>query len=135
MKSLWSSLKTLEEDDELKDILSANNEFFENIEWFFDQISLNDFSLTWLEHSPFEKAENLIQTKMDAVIKLDAQLNEFNQQISALNQQKNQISKDIQDVKLNISDLQKKIENIDAKKWNELKEKKMEFYKKWDDLN
>jgi phage shock protein A len=53
---------------------------------------------------------------MDAVIKLDAQLNEFNQQISALSQQKNQISKDIQTTKLNISDLQKKIENIDAKK-------------------
>ena len=135
LKSLWNSVKTLEEDDELKSILSGNDEFFENIEWFFDQISLNDFSLNWLEYSPFEKAENLIQTKMDAVIKLDAQLTEFNQQISALNQQKSQISKDIQSTKLNISDLQKKIENIDAKKWNELKEKKMEFYKKWDDLN
>ncbi len=53
---------------------------------------------------------------MDAVIKLDAQLSEFNQQISALNQQKSQISRDIQITKTNISDLQKKIENIDAKK-------------------
>ena len=79
LKSLWNSIKNLEEDDELKDILSVNDEFFENIEWFFDQISLNDFSLTWLEYSPFEKAENLIQTKMDAVIKLDAQLNELKQ--------------------------------------------------------
>jgi prefoldin subunit 5 len=69
-----------------------------------------------LERSPFEKAENLIQTRMDAVIKLDAQLNEFQQQISALNQQKTQISKDIQTTKSSISDLQKKIENIDAKK-------------------
>lgn len=135
LRSIWNSLKTLEEDDGLKEILSVNNEFFENIEWFFDQISLNDFSLNWLEYSPFEKAENLIQTKMDAVIKLDAQLNEFNQQVSALNQQKNQISKDILTTKSNISDLQKKIENIDAKKWNELKEKKMELYKKWDDIN
>ena len=135
LKSLWNSLKTLEEDDELKLILSVNNDFFENIEWFFDQISLNDFSLNWLERSPFEKAENLIQTKMDAVIKLDAQFNEFNQQVSALNQQKNQILKDIQLTKISISDLQKKIENIDAKKWNELKQKKMELYKKWDDLN
>lgn len=135
LKSLWNSLKNLEEDDELKNILSVNDEFFENIEWFFDQISLNDFSLNWLEHSPFEKAENLIQTKMDAVIKLDAQLSEFQQQVLALNQQKFQISKDIQTTKSSISDLQKKIENIDAKKWNELKEKKMELYKKWDDLN
>jgi regulator of replication initiation timing len=53
---------------------------------------------------------------MDAVIKLDAQLSEFNQQISALNQQKSQILRDIQTAKVNISDLQKKIENIDAKK-------------------
>jgi chromosome segregation ATPase len=53
---------------------------------------------------------------MDAVIKLDAQLNEFNQQVSSLNQQKSQISRDIQAAKINISDLQKKIENIDAKK-------------------
>ena len=135
LKSLWNNLKTLEENDELKSILSVNNEFFENIEWFFDQISLNDFSLNWLERSPFEKAENLIQTKMDAVIKLDAQLTEFNQQVSSLNQQKSQIWKDIQAAKVNISDLQKKIENIDAKKWNELKERKMKLYKKWDDLN
>ena len=135
LKSLWNSLKNLEEDDKLKDILSENDEFFENIEWFFDQISLSDFSLNWLEHSPFEKAENLIQTKMDAVIKLDAQLTEFNQQVSSLNQQKSQIWKDIQSTKVNILDLQKKIENIDAKKWNELKEKKMKLYKKWDDLN
>ena len=135
LRSLWNNLKTLEEDDELKNILSVNNEFFENIEWFFDQISLNDFSFNWLDHSPFEKAEKLIQTKMDAVIKLDAQLNEFNQQVSALNQQKNQIWNDIQAIKLNISDLQKKIENIDPKKWNELKEKKMELYKKSDSLS
>jgi chromosome segregation ATPase len=69
-----------------------------------------------LEYSPFEKAENLIQTKMNAVIKLDTQLNEFNQQVSALNLQKSQISSDIQTAKINISELQKKIENIDAKK-------------------
>lgn len=134
LKLLWNSIKSLKTDEELKDILSANDEFFENIEWFFDQISLNDFSLNWLEHSPFEKAENFIQTKMDAVIKLDAQLSEFNQQISALNQQKSQILRDIQTAKVNISDLQKKIENIDAKKWNELKDKKMELYQKSDSL-
>ncbi|MBR4633673.1 hypothetical protein IKO50_01610 [bacterium] len=58
----------------------------------------------------------MIQTKMDAVIKLDAQLNEFNQQVLSLNQQKSQISSDIQTAKVNISDLQKKIENIDVKK-------------------
>ncbi len=134
-KSLWNGLKILEEDDELKSILSVNDEFFENIEWFFDQISLNDFSLNWLDYSPFEKAEKLIQTKMDAVIKLDAQLSEFNQQISALNQQKSQILRDIQTAKVNISDLQKKIENIDAKKWNELKDKKMQLYQKWESLS
>lgn len=135
LKSLWDSIKSLKTDDELNNILSVNDEFFENIEWFFDQISLNDFSLNWLDYSPFERAESLIQTKMDAVIKLDAQLNEFNQQVSSLNQQKSQISSDIQAAKINISDLEKKIENIDAKKWNELKEKKMEFYQKSDSLN
>lgn len=135
LKSLWNSVKSLKTDDELNNILSVNDEFFENIEWFFDQISLNDFSLNWLDHSPFKKAENLIQTKMDAVIKLDAQLSEFNQQVSALNQQKNQISRDINATKVSISDLQKKIENIDVKKWNELKEKKIELYQKSDSLN
>ena len=135
LKLLWNGLRTLEEDQELKSILSVNDEFFESIEGFFEQISLNDFSLNWLEYSLFEKAENLIQTKMNAVIKLDAQLNEFQQQVSTLNQQKNQISKDIRTTKSNISDLQKKIENIDAKKWNELKEKKMELYHKWEDLD
>ena len=135
LKSLWNNIKTLELDEELKDILSVNDEFFENIEWFFDQISLNDFSLTWLDRSPFQKVENLIQTKMDAVIKLDAQLNEFNQQISALNQQKSQILIDINAAKVNISDLQKRIENIDAKKWDELKEKKIWLYQKWESLS
>ena len=135
LKSLWNDLKILEEDDELREILSENNEFFENIESFFDQISLNDFSLNWLERSPFEKAENLIHNKMDAVIKLDTQLNEFQQQFLALNQQKNQISKDIQAAKISISGLQMKIENIDVKKWSELKEKKIELYKKSDSLS
>ncbi len=135
MKSLWTTIKNLEEDDELKVILSTNDEFFKNIELFFDQISLSDFSFNWLEYSSFEKAETLIQSKMDAVIKLDAQLNEFQQQYSTLNNQKSQIWNDIQSTKVNILDLQKKIENIDAKKWNELKEKKMELYKKWDFLN
>ncbi|MBO7504740.1 hypothetical protein J6T66_00835 [bacterium] len=32
LKSLWNNLKALEEDDELKIILSVNDEFFENIE-------------------------------------------------------------------------------------------------------
>ena len=135
LKSLWSSIKTLEEDDELKSVLSVNNDFFENIESFFDQISLNDFSLNWLDKSPFDKAENLIQTKMDAVIKLDTQLSELQQQLYNLNLQKQKIWSDISSAKSNISDLLRKIENIDAKKWNELKEKKMEFYKKWDQLN
>ena len=135
LKSLWSNLKTLEEDEELKSILSANDEFFENIEWFFDQISLSDFSLNWLDNSPFEKAQNLIQTKMDAVIKLDTQLNELQQQLSNLNTQKQKIWNDISSTKLSIADLQKKIENIDTKKWNELKEKKMELYKKWESLS
>ncbi len=135
LKSLWSNLKTLEEDEELKSILSENNEFFENIEWFFDQISLSDFSLNWLDNSPFEKAQNLIQTKMDAVIKLDTQLNELQQQLSNLNTQKQKIWNDISSTKLSIADLQKKIENIDTKKWNELKEKKMELYQKWESLS
>ncbi len=135
LKSLWSNLKTLEKDEELKSILSANDEFFENIEWFFDQISLSDFSLNWLDNSPFEKAQNLIQTKMDAVIKLDTQLNELQQQLSNLNTQKQKIWNDISSTKLSIADLQKKIENIDTKKWNELKEKKMELYQKWESLS
>lgn len=135
LKSLWSNLKTLGEDKELKSILSANDEFFENIEWFFDQISLSDFSLNWLDNSPFEKAQNLIQTKMDAVIKLDTQLNELQQQLSNLNTQKQKIWNDISSTKLSITDLQKKIENIDTKKWKELKEKKMELYKKWESLS
>jgi hypothetical protein len=32
LKSLWTSIKSLEDDDELKVILSVNDEFFENIE-------------------------------------------------------------------------------------------------------
>ena len=134
LKSLWNNIKELETDDELKSDLSVNDDFFENIEWFFDQISLNDFSLNGLDKTVFEKVEWIIQAKVDAVIKLDAQLNEFQQQISVLNQQKFQIWKDIQTTKTNISELQKKIESIDTKRWNELKEKKMELYKKWDDL-
>ena len=135
LKSLRSTLKTLEEDNELKSILDVNNDFFENIESFFDQLSLNDFSLNWLDKSPFEQTENLIKTKLDAVIKLDTQVSELNQQLSSLSIQKQKILSDISNAKANISDLLRKIENIDAKKWNELKEKKMELYVKWDSIN
>ena len=135
LKSLWNNIKTLEADAELKNILFVNDEFFENIEWFFDQISLSDFSLNWFDHSPFKKAENLIQTRLDAMVKLDAQLNEFQQQALALNQQKSRILMDIQTTESIISDLSKKIESINAGKWNELKEKKVELYQKWEYLN
>ncbi len=135
LKSLWGNIKSLKEDGELKDILSLNDEFFENIEWFFDQISLNDFSLVWLDYSPFEKTESLIKSKMDTVIKLDAQLSEFNQQVSALRQQNSKISSEIKAAKENISGLKSKIENIDAKKWDELKENRMKLYQKWESLN
>jgi hypothetical protein len=32
LKLLWNSIKSLKDDDELKNILSVNDEFFENIE-------------------------------------------------------------------------------------------------------
>jgi hypothetical protein len=32
LKSLWNNIKSLEEYDELKSVLSTNDEFFENIE-------------------------------------------------------------------------------------------------------
>jgi hypothetical protein len=47
LKSLRHVLKVLEEDEELKPLLDVNNDFFEDIEWFIDQLSLNDFSLNW----------------------------------------------------------------------------------------
>lgn len=135
LRDLWNIVKELENDEELKKILSVNNQYFEDIEWFFDQISLNDFSLNWLEKEPFEKAEKLIQEKMDVVIKLDAQIWELKNQKNSLLQQKQQNERDIQANKLKIQELKTKIENIDTKKWNELKEKKMEFYQKWEDLD
>ena len=135
LKSLRDSVKQLETDVELKNILAVNNQYFEDIEWFFDQISLNDFSLNWLEKEPFEKVENLIQSKIDVVIKLDAQIGELNNQKNLLSQQKQQNERDIQTNKLKIQELQVKIENIDTKKWNELKEKKMQLYEMGNNLN
>ena len=135
LKSLWNNIKTLEADAELKNILFVNDEFFENIEWFFDQISLSDFSLNWFDYFPFQKAENLIQTRLDAMVKLDAQLNELQQQALALNQQKSRILMDIQATESVISDLEKRIESIDVGKWNELKGKKIELYQKWEYLD
>jgi hypothetical protein len=32
LRSLWNNIKSLKTDDELKNILSVNDEFFENIE-------------------------------------------------------------------------------------------------------
>jgi len=135
LKDLWSKVKELENDEELKKILSVNNQYFEDIEWFFDQISLSDFSLNWLEKEPFEKAEKLIQEKIDVVIKLDTQIWELKNQKNSLLQQKQQNEREIQSNKLKIQELQTKIENIDTKKWNELKEKKMWLYQRWEDLD
>ena len=135
LKDLWNKVKELESDEELKNILSVNNHFFEDIEWFFDQISLNDFSLNWLEKEPFEKSEKLVQEKIDVVIKLDTQIWELKNQHNSLLQQKQQNERDIQANKIKIQELQTKIENIDTKKWNELKEKKMQLYEKGNNLN
>ena len=135
LKDLWNKVKELENNEELKKILSVNNQYFEDIDWFFDQISLSDFSLNWLEKEPFEKAEKLIQEKIDVVIKLDTQIWELKNQKNSLLQQKQQNEREIQSNKLKIQELQTKIENIDTKKWNELKEKKMWLYQKWEDLD
>ena len=135
LKDLWNKVKELENNEELKKILSVNNQYFEDIEWFFDQISLSDFSLNWLEKEPFEKAEKLIQEKIDVVIKLDTQIWELKNQKNSLLQQKQQNEREFQSNKLKIQELQIKIENIDTKKWNELKEKKMWLYQKWEDLD
>ena len=130
MKWLYDKLRRLKNDQELNVILSQNDEFFELIEQSFDKLLINNFTLNWFDKSCYDRAENLIQKRMEVVIKLDAQLNEFQQQLSTVNQQKIKIWNDIQATKVNISDLQKKIENIDVKKWNELKQEKMEFYQK-----
>ena len=135
LKDLWNKVNELENNEELKKILSVNNQYFEDIEWFFDQISLSDFSLNWLEKEPFEKAEKLIQEKIDVVIKLDTQIWELKNQKNSLLQQKQQNEREFQSNKLKIQELQIKIENIDTKKWNELKEKKMWLYQKWEDLD
>ena len=135
LKWLWDKIKTLENDEEINSIISWNNIFFEDIEWFFDQMSLNNFSLNWFDKSCFQEAENIIKKRVDEVIKLDAQLDEYNQQLRDLNQHKNDIWNDIKSLKLNISDLEEKIKSVDIKKWNELKEKKMELYKKSNELN
>lgn len=135
LKWLWDKVKTLETDEEINPIISWNNTFFEDIEWFFDQMSLNNFSLNWFDKSCFQNAENIIKKRVDEVIKLDAQMNEFNQQLRDLNQQKNNIWDNIRSLKLNISNLEEKIRSVDVKKWNELKEKKMELYNKWSELN
>ena len=135
LKDLWSTVKELENDEELKNILSVNNGFFEDIEWFFEQVSIRDFSLNWLDKESFEKVESLIQWKIDVVIKLDAQVDELKSQQDSLLQQKQQNEKEIQTHKLKIQDLYTKIEDIDTKKWNELKEKKMDLFQRWEDLD
>ena len=135
LKWLWREIKALEDDEEINSIISGNNAFFEDIEWFFDQISLNNFSLNGFDKSCFQKSENIIKGRIDQVIKLDAQLNEYNHQLKDFEQQNGKIWNDIADLKLNISNLERKIESVDAKKWNDLKEKKMGLYKKWNDLD
>lgn len=135
LRWLWDKIKYLETDVELNEVLSWNNSFFQDIEWFFDKISLNNFSLNWFDKSCFQEAEDVVKKKVDEVIKLDAQLNEYNQQLRDLDQQKSKILNDISDLKINISNLEKKIENIDVKKWNELKEKKISLYKDWEELD
>ncbi len=128
LKSLWNDLQQLESDEELKNILSENNQFFEDIEWFLDQISINNFSLNGLNKDLFEKAENLIQTKIDAIIKLNTQCDELRHQVNDIQQQKQQNQMEISLLQTKIQDFQRKIENIDVKKWNELKEKKLNLY-------
>jgi len=131
LKWLWNCLKNLENDAELKDILIYNNQFFEDIEWFFDQISLNDFSLSWLDSSLFIQAENVINSRVDSLVKINAQFNEYQQQLLDINKKKLKIGDEISNINLEISNLDKKINWIDVKKWLEIKERKLQLYEKW----
>lgn len=128
IKDLRALIKDLESDEELKDKLSVNNTFFEDIESFLDQLSVYNFSLNWLNKESFEQAEQVIQNKSDALIKLDAQIQELEQQKQSLIQQNQQNDVNIQQYQREILDLQKKIESIDIRKWEELKEKKIWLY-------
>ena len=130
MNWLYDKVSELKNDEELNSILSQNDEFFDPIEQNFDKLLINNFTLNWFDKNCYDKAEILIQKRMEVVIKLDAQLSEFQQQLSSVNQQKLKVWDDIQSAKLSILDLQKKIDNIDTKKWNELKQKKIELFQK-----
>ena len=132
--SLWSDIKSLEENPELNNLLCANNWFFEDIEWFFDQISLVNFSLNWLDKDLFNKAEKLIQDKLDNVVKLDIQIREASSQLDVLWKQNLQLTNDINKSKSFVIELQNKINSIDIKKWNELKDNKLKLYQKWNAL-
>ena len=135
LKWLRENIKELEKDHELQIILSCNDQFFYDIEWFLDQISLINFSLNWLDLESLTKSEKIVQEKIDAVVKLDTQISENEKQISSIESQQKQVSDDIIKLKNNILDLQKKIESIDVKKWTELKNKKMQLFQKWNTIN
>ena len=135
MTWLYNIILKLKNDEELKTILSQNDDFFEPIEENLDKLLINNFTLNWFDKIVYENVEKLVQKRMEVIIKMDAQLNEFQQQLSNFNQQKLKNEKSIQDAKLNISDLQKKIENIDIEKWDDLKKKKLELYQKNDLLD
>ncbi len=135
LKWLRENIKELEKDHELQIILSSNDQFFYDIEWFLDQISLINFSLNWLDLESLTKSEKIVQEKIDAVVKLDTQISENEKQISSIESQQKQVSDDIVKLKNNILDLQKKIESIDVKKWTELKNKKMQLFQKWNTIN
>ena len=130
LKTLRTTIKNLESYDELKDILITNNTFFEDIEWFIDQLSISNFSLNWLNKNSFEKTGQIIQEKSEILIKLNTQIQELEQQKKSLLQQTQLDDKDIQSEINKINSLQVKIEGIDIKKWDSLKEKKVWLYNK-----
>lgn len=135
LKTLRTDLKDLEKYDYLNFILRDNNDFFENIENFFDKLSLNNFSLNGLDKTSFENADNIIQSKLDEIKKLETQWLEFQNLQKTLKNEKYQNESNVTIEKNKIISLQKKIENIDEKKWIELKNKKHSLYQKWEKMN
>ena len=134
LKSLWSLIQQLEDSEELDKILKVNNDFFDNIEWFFDKITINEFSLDWLEKEPFKRAKDLIKIKLENVFTLKGEIDRLKKQQDWIFLEKQKIENNIQENMKKSQELQIKIESIDAKKCDELKVKKMQLIDKGNKL-
>lgn len=118
----------------ISEILQGNEKFFEDIEWFVEQLSLHDFSLNWLEVWRFQEALEILKEKEKVIHGVQTSKELIEKQLLHLQQEEEKQQQLIKEGNEKKILLQKKLSELDPKTLEKLKQEKAALYQQMEVL-